>query len=520
MQRWHAPFLGLKSIPKSLTDFEIDYFFQLSVDEMAAINLRYTDDTHRLAVGIQLGFIKLTGSLLNAVQRIPRVILAHLGQQLDIRAPSIATIRALYRSRRTLFEHQRWATEYLGFRSLDERREQALLRRLREEASGAIDGDALIGVARAWLYDERVLIPATRRLKTLAAQANAGAEQAQYRAVCRGVPQRVRNRWESALYYRQPRYELPIIDWLKAPPKRRAPGHFDEELAKIAFLKELGVHRHEPRIPLTRQRFYGRRMRRRRPYRLRALSVQRRTLELVCFLRTTLLDQTDVVLSLTEKKIAEIWTKARQAVDQRRVQEAVQGWHLLGEVERLVHDDTLNSDVVREELKTLLETVTLKRTQSRAAAVREELSHVNRGVRALLKQLMLFDFEAEADHPVTRGARNRFERSTNKARPTYRPTHRLPFARRWEGIVSSLDRQFAMRAFEAATLYALRVGLRSGGIWVSHSASYCHREALLIPKNTWEKERQKHYRALGVSRSAKDVPGTSARYVTRRAACR
>ena len=88
---------------------------------------------------------------------------------------------------------------------------------------------------------------------------------------------------------------------------------------KITELKALEVHRYELPFPLERQRYYATRMRRRFPQRFKALSPARRTLELTCFLRVTLMDLVDTVFSQVEKRISERWSTARQVADKQRL---------------------------------------------------------------------------------------------------------------------------------------------------------------------------------------------------------
>src|SRR5260370_40282695 len=54
---------------------------------------------NRLAVALQIGFVKMTGAPLNSVQLLPVEVLDHLGRQLGAGdgTPRIASMRALYR---------------------------------------------------------------------------------------------------------------------------------------------------------------------------------------------------------------------------------------------------------------------------------------------------------------------------------------------------------------------------------------------------------------------------------------
>lgn len=58
----------------------------------------------------------MSGFQLTSTEVIHWRILAFLGEQLQIPAPRIASLRALYRRRPTLHEHQRLAKAQLGFR--------------------------------------------------------------------------------------------------------------------------------------------------------------------------------------------------------------------------------------------------------------------------------------------------------------------------------------------------------------------------------------------------------------------
>jgi hypothetical protein len=158
MQRWQFPFLGLTHIPATLSPFEIRWFFTLSETELAAIRPRHRP-LGQLAIGLQLGFLRMTGRLLNNVKLIPRSLLEHLGSQLQNEVPTLASIRSLYRRKRTLHEHQALAATVLGFHKLPEKARPWLARHLREEAASLLGTDELVLAARRWLYAHHYFIP-------------------------------------------------------------------------------------------------------------------------------------------------------------------------------------------------------------------------------------------------------------------------------------------------------------------------------------------------------------------------
>jgi hypothetical protein len=118
-------YLGWEGFPENLTEPEVVHFFSLSVDIQRTVQ-RHRRPLNRLGVALQIGFLRLTGALLNSVEMIPPPVLAHLGTELGIAPPRLASIRALYRRRRTLFEHQAAAKQALGLNDLTEHGERAL----------------------------------------------------------------------------------------------------------------------------------------------------------------------------------------------------------------------------------------------------------------------------------------------------------------------------------------------------------------------------------------------------------
>lgn len=96
MQRWREQYLGLVEFPPAVASAEIDQFFTLNHDELAAVRKR-RGPLNRLSVGLQIGFLRMTGRTLNSFQILPAAVLEHLGLQLRLTPPRLASIRALYR---------------------------------------------------------------------------------------------------------------------------------------------------------------------------------------------------------------------------------------------------------------------------------------------------------------------------------------------------------------------------------------------------------------------------------------
>ena len=113
----------------------------------------------------------MTGRPLAGFERIPPGILEFVANHAGIPAPQIATLRAIYRRRMTLFAHQRLAAEAIGWRSAEDGVLRMLTAFLRCQAETQISRPDLIRQARRWLYDRSYVLPGARLLERLAAAA-------------------------------------------------------------------------------------------------------------------------------------------------------------------------------------------------------------------------------------------------------------------------------------------------------------------------------------------------------------
>jgi len=52
--------------------------------------------THKLGLALHTGFLRLSGRPLTAVRVVPVSLWTHLGKELDVRAPELASLKTLY----------------------------------------------------------------------------------------------------------------------------------------------------------------------------------------------------------------------------------------------------------------------------------------------------------------------------------------------------------------------------------------------------------------------------------------
>lgn len=155
MQGWQTTYLGMRELPRDISGFELQAFFTFSPAERALIDAR-RGDAHKLGLALHIGFLRMSGRLLDALRIVPPGLWRHLGKELGVDAPELASLRALYGRGRTLFDHQQVACEALRFRWMSEHQRRALVRLLGDEVSRCADRDQLLVVARHWLYGQEV----------------------------------------------------------------------------------------------------------------------------------------------------------------------------------------------------------------------------------------------------------------------------------------------------------------------------------------------------------------------------
>ena len=107
MQGWQTPYLGLRDLPREITDFELQSFFSFGQAELELISRR-RGDNHKLGLALHIGFVRMSGRPLNSVRAVPPVLLRHLGQMLGITTPDLASLRALDRTERLPSDNGRY----------------------------------------------------------------------------------------------------------------------------------------------------------------------------------------------------------------------------------------------------------------------------------------------------------------------------------------------------------------------------------------------------------------------------
>jgi len=89
MDHWQLAYLGMRQIPRELSEFELATFFTFSSKERALIDARRSH-LYRLACAVHIGFVRLTGRTLDAYKQVPKFLWAYVGAQIGVTPPEWA----------------------------------------------------------------------------------------------------------------------------------------------------------------------------------------------------------------------------------------------------------------------------------------------------------------------------------------------------------------------------------------------------------------------------------------------
>jgi len=495
-------FVGLETLPARLTDFDLQHFFQLRDEDVPAIRERFRSD-RRVAGALQLLFLRACGLPMDRFSVLPRNLLRYVTETLEAAPLTIASLRSLYERRPTLYEHQQWARDYLGLKDLDATAEAALVAMLALHAAEAPHPDDLVTSARHWLYDRRILIPGQRRLQDWARDAFATTEAAIRNAIQSDVSPAAMRRCLASAHSQRATAGGSHLEWLKTPSGRHGPATLTEILEKIGYLKSLGVHEWSlDGVSLPKQHAYAQQVQARRPAKNRELRESRQAIELVCFLRMSLLELTDIAIQQSMRRSQQLFREATQKVRTTRERSDSVARQQAQLARDVLRDGAKPFQARCLEADRLLTKVLDAPHKSFASEVRKTLSTDHQRVRAFLGSLQSLEFGGRAKDPA-------FDQLAAWRQLKVMKALELPgnFAvpdvgAAWHDLVRDVDPRFGLQAFAACTMMSLRKSLRNGRVWIDHSLSFRSREQMLISPAEWARDRNAYLSLLGMPATA------------------
>ncbi|EIZ79505.1 transposase Tn3 family protein [Novosphingobium sp. Rr 2-17] len=473
MESWREQYLGIEAIPETLTEAEIAFFFRLDAGSLEVVASRRRPMT-RLGLVLHIGFLRMSGRHLPALERVPSSVLAFAGDEVGVAAPQLATLRAIYRRRMTLFEHQRLAATATGMRAPSEAQLRMLTAYLRRQAETKLVREQLMIAARRWLYDHAFLIPTDRSLEQIAARAQDHALTELKAAIEASAGSATAAGWAVKLGAVGPNQDQTLLDWLRTPSKGFGARAMGDVQKRIAVLQSLGAERLVlPEVPIERIRQHAIRISRRKASTLSRLGEPRRTVEIGCWLRLQLLEITDVVLMQTSRRIGQLWSDARRKVEERALEQLNQYRTGVSAIISALDDSDLSDCEFRERVcGAVLPLRSATVTRGKVQAIRNEMAAMPGPLRMLLKQADALRLTLAPDHPL-KLALHTLRTAYSEREPGLMPWQIEPFLQAPSAALQAArTARDRLAAYEVAAAMLLKRSLRNGSVSAPHSVHH------------------------------------------------
>ena len=298
---------------------------------------------------------------------------------------------------------------------------------------------------------------------------------------------------------------MTYLEWLKTPPARHAPSVISELTEKLRYLKSLGVHEwplHS--ISLSKQRAYAQHVQARRPIKTRELKEATQTIELVCFLRMSVLEFSEIGIEQRNKQSQKLFRNAAKSALTARTR-SVSAMREQADAAREILRDTSKSWQARCKQADQVLTELLERAPGNFSShVRRALTDDYSRVRAHLNGMLDFDFGGDA-RDAGLAQWNAWRDLQERGATELPADFDLPkISSAWQDLVHQDDAKQALKAFAACTMMSVRKSLRGAKIWVDHSLSYRERDQMLISPEDWRRDRDKYLSVLGLPSDAEE----------------
>lgn len=491
-------YIGVEQLPRKLTEFDIEVYFSLPEATIEALRKRYVagriGSADRLVgLAVQLIYLRTTGRTFDRKSIVPPALLRYIGEALGVRAPSVASLKAIYSRRQTLNDHQTWCKKHLELSTPKKEDFGALAAMLAIEAKQVTSVGELVARAISWLYDKRLLIPRTRLIREHAQVAFAGVERHAIEVIQAQLPKDKLAACIATVFSKHDG-SITVLEWLKAAPKRHSPSTFKETMARVRFLLAMEADVWDlSDIPLVRQRAFAHALLSRPPSESRRRVDTTQMLEIVCFLKVTLLELTDSVLYQAARRVSDLVRRASERTKDRQARTSGEYRASLSNIKDVAVDETRTAEQRLAAIGEICNALGDLSPNSHSAVVRETLIADDGGrIRTLLGSMSGLKFQGRVNEVAVRqlDAWREYQRNGVTELPS---DFNLTLPKIWQPAVESDDRKRAMSAFAASTAQALSRGMRRGSVWLSHSLSFRERDEMLISPKEWAKERDRYY---------------------------
>jgi predicted transcriptional regulator len=306
---------------------------------------------NRLGFAYQVAFVRLFDRF---PQQQPFELIEELVSFSAAQLGLDAGLIELYRKRQpTISEHQQTITGYLRLRPFDDAEVAQLEQFLFEESCRLEQAAALMGRAREFLKEQRVLEPAEFRIARIVGEQRARAREHIFRRVAASVPNGLAGTLEDLLVVK-PDETSSGLQAIKANPSKPSVDAMLNLLDKLRVIEATGALGVDLLwLNGNYQRALFHQVRKSSVTRLRELAEPRRRAALVCFLWQSYRDAVDQAVDMFDKLLTRAHTQAQNELDEQlcRQRQTIQvSLTALRSLGRIILDDAISDEDLRAQL--------------------------------------------------------------------------------------------------------------------------------------------------------------------------
>ena len=464
---------------------------------------------NQLGFAYQIAFVRVLGRFprqepLEIDEEILRFAALQLGTSPD-------AIGAYAERRQTVSEHQQRIRSHLKLRAFDADTADELARFLEGEALRLDRTASLLGRARGWLRDERILAPATYVLRRAVGAARQGARTILTDRMAQRLSHTIRERLDALLHVGEDD-PFSALNRIKSASSSPSTAGMRRLLARLELIEETGV----PGIDVSwvngnYQRVLFHTVRTASAARLRRMAAPRRHLALVCFLHQAWRDTLDQAVDmygkllersrkLVERRLDEKLKAQRHAVDR-----IVQRYRDIGAVllDPGVGDTELRPRLlaVVSENELLEDQTDLARwtrgdRRARFEETAERHNAMSRFAAPFLSRMNFLDEHGDGASPTLEAVRT-YREIRSSGRRTIPPDAPMDFAPK--ALVPLIRREGAIdrRRWESALFLKVRDEVRAGNLAIDGAKNFGRFESFFLPEPQWQRASEAFWARTG-----------------------
>lgn len=489
---------GFEKIPQNLTRTELLQYFTFSAEDRQEI-LQCRGDHNRIGFALLLGGVRLMGRFPYDFTLVPRTLLLHICEQLELSPP----LFVLYPQRQpTRYEHVERLTTYLGLHPFTRQAYQQLTAHVRQQVRAGVRLHELLPNAEQMLRARAIVLPGVTVLERAVNEARSAAEEELFGELGERISEDSKTQM-LALLEVQPGQRLPPFQQLQQAAGRPSPDAFTHEVALLTQVQEILPEEFDlsDLSPALLERLADSLSG--MPTRaLRHFPEPKRVGLLLCWLWRLRTQLIDAALTISNELVAGVLRRARHAAskEQQRQQKRLRSLlTLCGEVVELlldhaIPDTELRATVFQHWSREQLQDVPKECRALAAPAdqlymeeVRRRYSYVRQFAPRLLETFVLRAITP--NEPLVQAIAYLRERNRTGQRgiEADAPVAFVPSS--WKPYVCPAPGEIDRALWEICLLDQLRQALKGGNFHVPHSRAFQPLETYLVRRDHWEVER-------------------------------